>query len=206
MKIVVLQNGPFMVNSFLVINEETSGGIIIDPGNDIKSLLEIIEKDKISLDGIIATHGHIDHIDGVNRIKEQQDAPFYICDLDKELVDAISVQASMFGVEDPGKISVDKQLPCQGELKISGMDITLLHTPGHSKGSVSLLIENTLFSGDTLFSMSIGRTDLPGGNYSELIHSINEKIFTLPENTRVLPGHGPETTVGNEKKMNPFFR
>jgi glyoxylase-like metal-dependent hydrolase (beta-lactamase superfamily II) len=206
MKIVVLQNGPFMVNSFLVINEETSGGIIIDPGNDIKSLLEIIEKDKISLEGIISTHGHIDHIDGVNRIKEQQDAPFYICDLDKELVDAISVQASMFGVEDPGKISVDKQLPCQGELKISGMDITLLHTPGHSKGSVSLLIENTLFSGDTLFSMSIGRTDLPGGNYSELIHSINEKIFTLPENTRVLPGHGPETTVGNEKKMNPFFR
>jgi glyoxylase-like metal-dependent hydrolase (beta-lactamase superfamily II) len=112
----------------------------------------------------------------------------------------------MFGVEDPGKITIDKQLPCQGELKISGMEITLLHTPGHSKGSVSLLMESTLFSGDSLFSMSIGRTDLPGGNYSELIHSINEKISTLPENTRVLPGHGPETTVGNEKKMNPFFR
>jgi hydroxyacylglutathione hydrolase len=206
MKIVVLQNGPFMVNSFLVVNEDTSSGIIIDPGNDMESLLEIVEKEKIALDGIIATHGHIDHIGGVNIVKERQKAPFYICDLDKELVESVSVQASMFGVNDPGRITIDKQLPSQGELKISGMDIKLLHTPGHSKGSVSLLIENTLFSGDTLFSMSIGRTDLPGGNYSELITSINEKIFTLPDNTRVLPGHGPETTVGNEKMMNPFFR
>ncbi len=206
MKIVVLQNGPFMVNSFLLVNEETSGGIIIDPGNDTEGLLEIVEKEKITLEGIIATHGHIDHIDGVNRVKERRKAPFYVCDLDRELVEAVSVQASMFGVEDPGKITIDKQLPCQGELKIAGMEIKLLHTPGHSKGSVSLLVENTLFSGDSLFSMSIGRTDLPGGNYSELIKSINEKIFTLPENIRVLPGHGPETTVGNEKRMNPFFR
>ncbi len=206
MKIVVVQNGPFMVNSFLVVNEETSQGIIIDPGSDIGSLLDIVEKDKIVLEGIISTHGHIDHVEGVNLIKDRLKVPFSLCDLDKELLDSASVQASMFGIEDPGRITIDRKLPCQGELKIAGMEIKLLHTPGHSKGSVSLLMENTLFSGDALFSMSIGRTDLPGGNYSELIHSIKEKIFTLPENTRVLPGHGPETTVGNEKRMNPFFR
>lgn len=206
MKIVVLQNGPFMVNSFLMINEGTSRGIMIDPGNDIESLLKIVEKEKIDLDGIIATHGHIDHINGVNRVKERKNALFYMCNLDKELVESVSVQASMFGIKDPGRITIDRDLPCQGELKIADMDIKLLHTPGHSKGSVSLLVENTLFSGDALFNMSIGRTDLPGGNYSELINSIKDKIFTLPDTTRVLPGHGPETTVGNEKKMNPFFK
>jgi len=122
-----------------------------------------------------------------------------------ELITSVQMQARMFGVPDPGQVIPDRNLPSNGEIQIAGLTLGLFHTPGHSQGSVSILIEDVLFSGDTLFNFSIGRTDLPGGSYEELISSIKNKILILPENTRVLSGHGPETTVGREKKMNPFL-
>jgi glyoxylase-like metal-dependent hydrolase (beta-lactamase superfamily II) len=111
----------------------------------------------------------------------------------------------VFGVPDPGKIIPNKNLPLSGDMKLAGLTLQFLHTPGHSKGSVSIKIDNVLFSGDTLFNFSIGRTDLPGGNYEELISSIKNKILILPDDTQILSGHGPETTVGKEKKINPFL-
>ena len=203
MEILTLANGPFMVNSYLVVNGQNA--FIIDPGTGIRSILAKIQSDKLELEAIIATHGHIDHIDGVNTVKKQYNVPFYVNSQDMELVQTVQMQARMFGVPDPGKISLDRELPACGELKVAGLKLDLFHTPGHSQGSVSILIDNILFAGDTLFNFSIGRTDLPGGNYAQLINSIHSKILILPDETRVLSGHGPETTVGVEKKMNPFL-
>ena len=203
MEIFTLPNGPFMVNSYLVVNGKKA--FIIDPGSGIRSMLAKIQSDKLELEAIIATHGHIDHIDGVNTVKKQYKVPFYVNSQDSQLIQTVQMQARMFGVPDPGKISPDRELPSSGELEVAGLKLDLFHTPGHSQGSVSILIDNILFAGDTLFNFSIGRTDLPGGNYAQLITSIQSKILILPDETRVLSGHGPETTVGMERKMNPFL-
>jgi hydroxyacylglutathione hydrolase len=203
MEIYTLPNGPFMVNSYLIVNGKK--GFFLDPGSGIKPLIVKAESDKIEIEAIIATHGHIDHIDGVNKVKQKFDVQFYANNLDMELIQSIQMQARMFGVPDPGEVIPDRNLPLNGEIQIAGLTLELFHTPGHSKGSVSIKIDDVLFSGDTLFNFSIGRTDLPGGNYEELITSIRNRIFVLPDNTRVLSGHGPETTVGREKQMNPFL-
>ena len=205
MEILMLPNGPFMVNSYLVINKESGKGFIIDPGNDIQPLFEKIENDNIIIDGVVATHGHIDHIEGVSIVKDKFDVPFYINELDRELIDTMPMHARMFGISEPGELSFDRNLPSTGEIEIAGFMLTLLHTPGHSRGSVSIKINEVVFSGDSLFNFSIGRTDLPGGDYRELISSIREKLFVLPDETKVLSGHGPQTTIGAEKRMNPFF-
>ena len=203
MEIFTLANGPFMVNTYLVVNG--SRAFIIDPGSNIKPVLVKIESEKLELEAVIATHGHIDHIDGVNAVKKMFKVPFYVNDMDTELIQTVRMQARMFGVPDPGDISADRNLPSSGEIEIAGLKLGLMYTPGHSKGSVSIMIEDVIFSGDTLFNFSIGRTDLPGGDYEELITSIKSKILVMHDSTRVLSGHGPETTVGREKKMNPFL-
>lgn len=203
MEILTLANGPFMVNSYLVINDNRA--FIIDPGSGIKPMLAKIQSDRLELEAIVATHGHIDHVDGVNTVKKHYNVPLYINSMDLELIQTVQMQARMFGVPDPGKIKPDRELPAQGEIEIAGLKMELFHTPGHSQGSISIKIDSILFSGDTLFNFSIGRTDLPGGNYATLINSIQSKILILPDDTRVLSGHGPETTVGTEKKMNPFL-
>jgi len=203
MEIYTLPNGPFMVNSYLIVNGKK--GFFLDPGSGIKPLIVKAESDKIEIEAIIATHGHIDHIDGVNKVKQKFDVQFYANNLDMELIQSVQMQARMFGVPDPGEVIPDRNLPLNGEIQVAGLTLELFHTPGHSKGSVSIKIDDVLFSGDTLFNFSIGRTDLPGGNYEELITSIRNRIFVLPDNTRVLSGHGPETTVGREKQMNPFL-
>jgi hydroxyacylglutathione hydrolase len=204
MDVTVLENGPFMVNTYLVVDD---GGkaFLIDPGNEINPLLDKITNEGIELVAIVNTHGHIDHVMGVNAVKDRFGIPFYLNELDVPFLDSILVQARMFGIPDPGVITVDRNLPESGEISVADLTLRLLYTPGHSQGSISILIEDTLFSGDALFNFSIGRTDLPGGNYQQLINAVNEKIFVLPDETIVLPGHGPETTVGKEKKFNPFF-
>lgn len=121
------------------------------------------------------------------------------------MLESIETQARMFGVPDPGIPRIDHYLPDSGSVQAAGMSFTLLHTPGHSPGSMSLYAENVVFSGDALFNMSIGRTDLPGGDYQMLISAIQNKLFTLPDDTTVMCGHGPETRIGFEKRMNPFF-
>ena len=176
MEIYTLPNGPFMVNSYLIVNGKK--GIMLDPGSGIRPLLVKAESEKLEIEAIIATHGHIDHIDGVNKVKEKFNVPFYANSLDMELIQSVQTQARMFGVPDPGQVIPDKNLPSMGEIQIAGLTLELYHTPGHSKGSVSIRIDDVLFSGDTLFNFSIGRTDLPGGSYEELITSIRNQIFT----------------------------
>ncbi len=206
MNIIVESNGPFMVNSYLVINIKEKKCILIDPGHDIRALMDKIENDSLTLEAIVATHGHIDHVEGVNSVQEKYKVPFYANEKDLELIKTVPMQSMMFGVKNPGDIVIDKNLPESGELELAGLKLTLIHTPGHSQGSISIMIGDNVFTGDALFNGSIGRTDLPGGNYNLLINSIKQKLFTLPESHKVYSGHGPDTTIGYEKKMNPFFR
>jgi hydroxyacylglutathione hydrolase len=206
MKIFTYENGPFMVNSYLVVNEAISKGFVIDPGNDLYNMITDIEKEKISIEAVICTHGHIDHVAGVSEIKEKYNVPFYINEKDKDLIDSLPVYSRMFGVPVPVTPVIDKFLPDSGEIEIAGIKLKLLYTPGHSPGSISFYTNNIVFSGDALFNMSIGRTDLPGGDYGQLITSIKSNLLTLPDETRVLSGHGPESTIGYEKKVNPFLR
>jgi hydroxyacylglutathione hydrolase len=205
LKVVSLENGPFMVNSYLIINEKARSSFIIDPGSNVEPLLDRVDSESLSLEAIIATHGHIDHVAGVNTVRSKYRAPFYINAMEREMISSIPMQARMFGVSDPGRIEIDNALPEKGDTTIAGITISLLHTPGHSPGSLSFHFNGTVFCGDSLFNFSIGRTDLPGGSYGQLISSIEEMLFTLPDETRVLSGHGPETTIGQEKRMNPFF-
>ena len=206
MKVYRFENGPFMVNTFVALTDDEQRGFILDPGSDIQPLIEELKKRNTSIEAIVATHAHIDHIAGVNLVRKNFDVPFYLNQNEHSLARSISMQAGMFGVSDPGAITVENDLPESGHIEIAGIKLELFHTPGHSPGSISLLADNVLFSGDALFQMSIGRTDLPGGDYNTLINSIREKLFTLPDDTSVLPGHGPETSIGFEKKSNPFLQ
>lgn len=205
MKVLLFENGPFMVNTYLVVNEKTNGAFILDPGSELDSLLDTVRNDNISIGAIVCTHAHIDHVAGADQVQRAYLAPLYLNSMEQEWVKALPVQARMFGVPDPGIPTIDRDLPASGTIELAGMSFALLHTPGHSPGSISLYADGIVFSGDALFNMSIGRTDLPGGDYQTLIKAIQEKLFTLPGDTRVFCGHGPDTTIAQEKRMNPFF-
>ena len=204
MKIITLPNGFFQVNTYILYKENTC--IIIDPGSGTKQILDIINKHSLKPQAIIATHGHIDHIEGAFASEKKFNIPFYISNEDLPLFDKLSMQANLLGLSVPDKPQNIIKLPSDEKLTIEEFEFFVLHTPGHSQGSVSLLIQNNLFSGDTLFHNSIGRTDLFGGNFSTIIQSIKTKLFVLDPQTIVYSGHGDLTTIKNEIDSNPFFR
>ncbi len=195
-KIVV---GPIDVNCYVVITDKDL--YVIDPGGDADQIISQIKKENRPLDAILLTHGHIDHIAAVKEVSEAFDnAPVY---LHKEGYDLyLSPSNSMMPFFPP---VVDPVIPVS-DIETKGFEI--IHTPGHSQGSVCFYFmdDGILFSGDTLFCESIGRTDLPGGNYNKILNSIKEKLFVLPENTKVYPGHGSSSLMKNEKKYNPFLK
>jgi hydroxyacylglutathione hydrolase len=197
--------GPFLENWYLLACENGSEAMVIDPGADVKDIHRILKSRKLHLKYIVNTHGHIDHVAGVQELKELTGAPYYIHSGDLFLLENLSEQANMFGLGTMGIPSVDGNLNDGDILKVGELEIRVIHTPGHSPGSVSLLCGNNIFVGDTLFQQSIGRTDLPGGNYKQLIASIKEKLFPLGDELIVYPGHGDLTTIGEEKRFNPFL-
>ncbi len=200
--------GPLFVNSYIISNENNEG-VVIDPGAEGEKILEFIKKRKIDIKYLINTHGHPDHTGNNWIIKEnfrnlksgihEKDLPFL--DIDKidlfnfkEILNIKYIPEPDFYLEEGNTITLDD------------ISIKILHTPGHTPGSISLLLENSiLFSGDTLFKDSIGRTDLPGGNYSQIINSIKEKILKLSDKIKVFPGHGENTEIGYERENNPFL-
>lgn len=198
--------GPLANNVFLLADAETRQAALIDPGYDSEFILAHIEREGLRLAAILCTHGHFDHVAGVPFFKAQTDAPLYLHEGDVELARHAEEQARMFGMECPNSPSPDVIWQGGETYRLGSTTFAVRHTPGHSPGSVSLVTEGLVFVGDVLFQGSVGRTDLPGGDFHTLMDSIHRVLFALPEETRVCCGHGPETTIGREKRFNPFCR
>jgi hydroxyacylglutathione hydrolase len=204
----ILPVGLLQCNCSIFGDEKTREAIVIDPGDNIEDILAILEKHRLRVKAIVITHAHIDHIGGAAKLKAATGAPVLMNQDDQELYDHLDVQASWLGMEPPSRTSIDDAARDGDVLTLGGAEFRVLHTPGHTQGSISLWIpaENKLIAGDTLFRDSIGRTDLPGGNPRQILRSIEDKLLGLPEETVVVPGHGPNTTIGREKERNPFLQ
>jgi hydroxyacylglutathione hydrolase len=198
--------GPFLVNCYLVGCEDTHEAMIIDPGDMGDHILARANELKLQVAHIVNTHGHADHIKDNGLVKECTDAPIWIHSLDAPMLPVPNHNLSAFFGFSISSPPADKFLEDGQEFKLGSLSFKIIHTPGHSEGGVCLLNDKTMFVGDTLFRDSIGRTDLPGGDFDELARSIRERIYTLDDDVMIYPGHGPPTTVGFEKHNNPFVR
>ncbi|MDQ6676622.1 MAG: MBL fold metallo-hydrolase [Acidobacteriota bacterium] len=204
----ILPVGVLRCNCSIFGDEETREAIVVDPGDDVTKVLELLAKHGLRLKAIVITHAHIDHIGGAAMLKAATGAPVYMNGNDRELSERMDVQAAWLGVETPDVAEVDVLVKEGDALTLGTVPFHILHTPGHTQGSLSIWIpaEEKLVAGDTLFRDSIGRTDLPGGDGKQIIRSIQGKLMGLPEETVVIPGHGMTTTIGREKRLNPFLR
>ncbi len=202
-----LEVGPYMSNCYIVGSEKTKDGMIVDPGAEAARILKTVQDHGLSIKIIVVTHMHADHIGALAKVKEATKAPFAVHEAEssKGYIDgATAMLNAMIGRSSIGVPAVDRRLKDGDKLEIGDLTFTILHTPGHSPGGICLSGHGVVFSGDTLFNFSIGRTDFPGGDYDLIIHSIKSKLMVLPDQTRVYCGHGPATTIGYERKANPF--
>jgi hydroxyacylglutathione hydrolase len=204
----ILPVGMLRCNCSVLGDETTREAIVIDPGDEIERILAILAKHQLSLKAIVITHAHIDHIGGAQKLKAATGAPVYMNENDQPLYDAIDMQAEWLGMEPPPQTDIDSPLRDGDTIRMGATALHAIHTPGHTQGSVSMWMpsENKLIAGDTLFRDSIGRTDLPGGDGRQILRSIHAKLLPLPEDAVVVPGHGELTTIGREKRFNPFLR
>ncbi len=202
----ILPVGALRCNCSIFGEETTKEAMVIDPGDNIPQILGILAKHGLRVTAIVITHAHIDHIGGAQKLKNATGAPVYMNPNDSELSDRLDVQAAWLGMEEPENPGIDVPARDGDTLAVGATAFHVLHTPGHTQGSICLWIpgENKLVAGDTLFRDSVGRTDLPGGDGPQIIASIKSKLLTLPEETVVIPGHGSATTIGREKRLNPF--
>jgi hydroxyacylglutathione hydrolase len=196
---------PFYKNGYLIHFESYADAIIIDPGDEVDELLAIANEKNLTITHILLTHAHIDHLFGVAKAKQQTGAKIYLHPDDLKLYANVNMQCEWFGVSIDPLPEVDEYLSDGQIIKIAEQEIKVIHTPGHSPGGVSFLIDQNLFCGDILFEGSVGRTDLPGGDFNKMISSIKTKLLVLDDATVVYSGHGPETTIGDEKRYNPFI-
>jgi hydroxyacylglutathione hydrolase len=212
----ILAVGPLHCNCSILGDEASREAIVVDPGDDISRILALLAKHQLTVKQILVTHAHIDHIAGAQRLKQLTGAPILYNQNDLPLVQMMDVQAGWLGIPTPEVAPPDDNLahgrvitvgasPEQGQTGLTG---NILHTPGHTEGSVCLYLpeQSLLIAGDTLFAGSVGRTDLPGGNTRKLLHSIHDHLLSLPDATRVIPGHGAATTIGVERGSNPFLQ
>lgn len=198
--------GMLQCNCYLVACEDTKEAIVIDPGGDAPLILDRVQELGLAIKYIVNTHGHIDHIAANRPVKEGTGAQLAIHQDDAEwLVTDQGAYARMLGVSSPGP-AADVLLEEGDEIAIGNQRLQVIHTPGHSLGGISLVGDGVVFCGDTLFSMGVGRVDLPGGSWETLMNTIKTRLFTMPDDTVAYTGHGPETTIGREKQLNPWFR
>lgn len=212
MHIVTAAAPPFFKNGFLVACEHTAESVIIDPGDEIDELLETIRTQRLAVRAIVLTHAHFDHVTGVGRAKSALNVPVWLHPADQFLYDEAVTQAALFGLRIEQPPPVDRYYEPGVQLEFGRYVVDVLPTPGHCPGGVCLAIgsrdeeRRVLFVGDTLFAGSIGRTDLPGGDLHVLLRSIRDVLFRFPDDTPVHPGHGPATTIGQERRSNPFLQ
>ncbi|MBF0523667.1 MAG: MBL fold metallo-hydrolase [Deltaproteobacteria bacterium] len=206
MIIQTLVVGPIQANCFILGCEATHEAAVIDPGDEVPRILQALNREGLKVKCIINTHCHFDHVGGNRALKEATGADLLIHAADAPALACLSASAAAWGMaaEDsppPDRTIADGDTICFGRITLQ-----VIHTPGHSPGGVSLLTDQMVFVGDTLFAGSIGRTDFPGGDYETLINGVRTKLFSLGDEVKVFPGHGPATSIGEEKRYNPFFR
>jgi hydroxyacylglutathione hydrolase len=203
---------PFFKNGFVIGCEETREGIIVDPGDEVDRLLDEVKRHGLTITMILLTHAHLDHVTGVGRAKQALGVPVWLHADDNFLYEQVVQQGLMFGLRVEPQPPVDRFYDGEGPLRFGRYTVRVRHTPGHCPGGVCLAVSRdaedkaTLFVGDTLFAGSIGRTDLPGGDLPTLLRSIRDVLFSYPDDTVVWSGHGEQTTIGQERRSNPFLR
>ncbi|MGA3262528.1 MAG: MBL fold metallo-hydrolase [Terracidiphilus sp.] len=200
--------GPLECNCTILGDEEAGEAIVIDPGDEVGRIQRRLTELGLKLKQILVTHAHIDHVGGALKLKRLTGAPIFLNESDLPLLKMMGMQAGWLGVATPETAPPDESLTEGMSVGLERYPAEVLHTPGHTQGSVCLHFAplKMLIAGDTLFAGSIGRTDLPGGNSAQIIDSIESRLLVLPDETKVLPGHGPATTIGAERKSNPFLR
>lgn len=209
MEVIRYTLGPVATNCYIVVNDQKKG-LLIDPAAPSPKVIEVLEQMQIEIQGILLTHAHFDHIGGLEKMREITKAPVYMHEKEKEWIKNPSLNGSG---RSPWKQFVpeiickdaDVLLKADGKIQIGDFELNVLHTPGHSPGSISFAFEGIIFCGDTLFYDSIGRTDLLEGNLTVLLTSIKEKLLSFPDETIIYPGHGEQSTIGRERKYNPFL-
>ena len=199
--------GPLQCNCSIIGDETTREAMVIDPGDDIDDVVAIVRKHNLQVKQIVVTHAHIDHVGGAMKLRAATGAPVLLNENDYALLKMLDVQAAWIGVAPPGAVEIDQSVNTGDKIRAGGHEATVLHTPGHTEGSVCLYFpaEKKLIAGDTLFAGSIGRTDLPGGSMQKILQSLRGTVLALPDETIVVPGHGPMTTIGEERERNPFL-
>ena len=203
----ILPVGPLQCNCSVIGDESTREAMVIDPGDDIEDVLALVGKHKLQVKQIVVTHAHIDHVGGAMKLRAATGAPILLNQNDYALLKMLDVQAGWIGVVPPGPVEVDHSVGHDETIYVGSHRANVLHTPGHTEGSICLYFpaETKLIAGDTLFAGSIGRTDLPGGSFKKIMNSLHERVLALPDDTVVVPGHGPATTIWQERKTNPFL-
>ena len=205
---VILPVGLLQCNCSIFGDEQTKEAMVVDPGDNIEDILTVLEEHQLRVKAIVITHAHIDHVAGAHSLRTATGAPVYMNERDQALLNMLDMQAGWLGVATPPRTEVDVASSAGTILRLGSAEFHVFDTPGHTPGSQCLWIpsENKLIAGDTLFRDSIGRTDLPGGDSRQILSSIKTQLLDLPETAIIVPGHGPETTIGREKRSNPFLQ
>jgi len=200
--------GPLQSNCSVVGDEASGEAMVVDPGADVERILDVVANHGLKVGQIVLTHAHIDHVGGTMQLKRLTQAPVLLHSADEKLLDQVGQQAAWLGMRAPDPVKVDRWLADGDTVQVGGISAKVLHTPGHTQGCVCLYFEaeEKLIAGDTLFAGSVGRTDLPGGDYDQLMASLRTKILPLPDAVEVTAGHGPMTYIGVERGSNPFLQ
>ncbi len=204
----ILPVGPLRCNCSVIGDEASREAMVIDPGDEVEQILALVDRHGLRVKQIVITHAHIDHVGGAMKLRRITGAPVLLNHNDSALLEMLDEQAAWVGMAAPQPVQIDQGLADGDTLRAGGVSASVLHTPGHTEGSVCLYFpeHSRLIAGDTLFAGSIGRTDLPGGSLEKILRSLHQRVLALPDDTLVVPGHGPATSIGRERESNPFLR